>query len=299
MPRVSFTDLLQRLDQAVNFCQSLGLEATTGRFGLYRRHITFLVKAVGQPPDADARARLEASTPEERHEWLVALSESLELATITALLERYELPGVREKLRFALKGPSLPEKERPGSGSNQARDFLFELDMAAKLSQAGFHPALGERPDLSCDVDGTTLFFECKRPSSPKRVDERLKEARKQLRTGLRQALPGKYGVIAMSLSKIYQPGDKLLIGPREEDLRNGLARDLGGLAESTRPTWALWNGKDVVGILFHIVTVAVSRDEDRVFLGQQLTACPLADPRKAGGKAFLRLGQALQALAH
>ena len=287
MQSVTYGEILRKLNETLDFCRHLGLDVDSSRFAAYHQIVFDLNQAIIR----DREKGVTPSPPEgvTNLEYIVALTESTEFGEILPYLVTCAPALVRKKLVSVLRGPMLPSDE--DKNSNEARNILFELNLAASLSRAGLTPTLGEHPDLQCVVDGRRLLFECKRPFSDSRVVKRINQAENQLRSNPR----GTRGVIAISFSKILNPGDKLFVMENETEGRRGLADALQAKAERYRRHWLKFYGTDIVGIMFHVITPAINKEEDKYAVGQQWNGHPLCDPRSFDYKAFRNLGDALE----
>lgn len=295
MPRKSFEEILRELDATLEFCRSIGVDTTESRFVEHLRRLDHLVTFARLRRQGIAVGRsVEDELQKGGLYYIVALAESAELGDILPFLRTCDPDVIRPKLRDVLRGPVLPTDE--DAESNQSRNTLFELNIAARLHGVGFLPVVGEHPDVACTVNGMELFFECKRPFSPSRVSKNINKAAKQLKSDL-AGHPGARGVIAISLSKVLNAGDKLYAFDREADGRLGLAEALSTAAEgSFRLAQKKLAGSKIVGIIYHVITPALNRQLDMYYVVQQLEGRFLAREGSAGHRAFEELGQALEA---
>jgi hypothetical protein len=144
--------------------------------------------------------------------------------------------------------------------------------MAAKLKQAGYKPILGERPDLACDVDDRRLHIECKRPASDNAVRKRLKEAGGQLEVQMKnwKTLAGTRGVIAVSLSRVLNPGDKFLRYKREDEAREFLGDSLEKIQQECDGAVKALPTK-IIGVLWHVITPAVDETLNMFIIAQHM----------------------------
>jgi len=160
MHEVTWGEILQSFEAVLAYCREIGLgpDVEESRFGRHRARIVSLIEADGSA-GPEAVNQIYRTAPEAH---IVALAEAGELATMETFLKRQSRALLQRKLRDILRGPDLPSEE--GTNSNHARNILFELNMGDRLARAGLPPVLGDRPDLSCEIDGFKILLECKRP---------------------------------------------------------------------------------------------------------------------------------------
>ncbi|MFZ1983332.1 MAG: hypothetical protein WAU91_02895, partial [Desulfatitalea sp.] len=99
-----------------------------------------------------------------------------------------------------------------------SREAQYELYMGTVLRQAGLLVKHGA-PDLVAAWRGKDFFIEAKRPSSPDRVDDRLRSAIHQIRR-----LPTT-GIIALSLDQVLRPPGGLLTVKSPDDISATVVR--------------------------------------------------------------------------
>jgi hypothetical protein len=230
---------------------------------------------------------------------VIALMESVDFGDIVAHIDAVEPALLRPKIKDVLQGPYLPNDEN--NTSNRSRNILFELSLAAKLRQAGFQPILGEHPDLVCEVMGRKVGFECKRPFSLARVPDRIQQAEGQLRRDLgdlRKFSPNARGIVAISLSRVFNPYNKLFVHSTEKSGREGLERLVSGIVDEFKPMWNALRDP-IIGTLFHVVTPAFNRDAGVYILGQQIVGASVAIRGSSDDRLCVDFAQALAKTAH
>ena len=152
-------------------------------------------------------------------EHVLAAYESTEIVELWTLWKRHAagFPGVVERLRkVGAKGPMLREGEKPSSSGNKARNDAFVLLLAGKLLAADIDVVAvdgvvrsgvncEEKADLVLRVKSDLFVVECKRPQSWNRLQERFKEASRQIR---RSSVPG---IVAVDCSVLLRPSGTTL----------------------------------------------------------------------------------------
>lgn len=178
------------------------------RFHVYRDNIEWL-----RARDAEKdRAQVHAQLSDEGRltEVLSAFTESIELVETISTLRQSGIVIPQELLRRAFSGPADAYQE--DHTSNQARNAMFELSIGASAARQSLMPKLSiGNPDVSFKFDGRNVKMECKRVISENKVERRLHEGIQQLEKSV-QLGAGDVGLVAISLSKLVNPGDKFLI---------------------------------------------------------------------------------------
>ena len=291
MLTVRYDVILERLTEAMLFCSSHGLTLDGSRFEIYRQRIETLCEKIRKGSIKETAPHLAGSHSD--LEYFFPLTEAAEFGDVLPYLQTLDPSVLHKKIELILRGPVLPNDEN--LASNQARNILFELTLAARLWRAGFQPRLGEHPDLICAVEGKELFFECKRPLSPKKVKKRINEAGDQLRANLKEAAPGTRGIIAISLSKILNPGDKLYVGPNELSMRRGLEQEIFTSAEKAEKAWHKFHGSRIIGIIFHLITPGHDQESTRYVIAQHTLGISLAASNTQDARVTNALASALK----
>ena len=287
MQRVTWAWIGAGLDEAFGFCREIGLGLQVERSRRFREHraclaeLTAALQAGGQEAARDLfdRNRVRAFT---------ALTEGVELVESLPFIRTVPRYLIRRKLARVLQGPPLPTDE--SANTNEGRNVLFELTMASKLWRAGLEPELGE-PDIRCWVDGRAVYVECKRPFSRRGARQAYTDATGQLAAALRDAPVGARGIVALSITRFVNPGDRVFVHEREATGKAQLSAEMIRAAQwLMRPT--LWPEppKGTIGLLWHVITPGFDRSQHLLVTVQQLNVQPTSPP----GSADERLLQAL-----
>lgn len=289
MKRADWTQVLERLNAALDLCRGLGLgdHVDSSRFLQYREHLFHLVKALEAGGQDAARDVFES----DRLKSTVTVTESTELGDLEPFLRTVNSSIAATKLVHVLGGPVLPSDE--DSNTNQPRNLLFELNLASKLWRAGFPPALGEHPDLTIEVGEKRFLIQCKRPFSQRSARRCFQDAKAQLRRDLEGAPVGSRGVIALSLSRLLNPGDQLLIYSSEERARREVADRLVALGEGI--VGRKHPGKHVVGMIGHLITAGIDESARLRMVIQQTAVHAFAKPGSLDDAAFRSMYEGLE----
>jgi hypothetical protein len=191
------------------------------------------------------------------------ITEALEFSDIYVAF-RNEAPEVLgPKLQRALKGPFRPRDETQRNA--EGRNTMYELSLAADLKRQGIEVVVGD-PDITVSLAGTNFLIECKRPSAEHSIRANVRGAAGQLGGKLdRKDHEEAHGIIAISLSRILNPGTKIFVAPSEAD-KEKLGDRLAILMQQHENDWKKSEThKRRAAVLFQAVTpAAIGNAEDQ-----------------------------------
>jgi hypothetical protein len=202
----TYVQASNKLDDACDWLQSIGVEYSRTRVGRYKSILNCLAKLqeAGKLDDVFIDHSFE--------EWVNATHEVAELERIYEGLGGNNDQDLSSRLSEAIKGHELYVLD---SGDRSGRDFGFELSIAAKFSRAGFLVDFGHDADIKVEIDGAEFFVECKRLKSEKKVNKRIKEGLKQLHKRYKKSPQpdSSRGILAISIGKILNGNLGLIEG--------------------------------------------------------------------------------------
>jgi len=241
MARITWGTITKEMDEALNVCRSMGLA--------HAAEETFNSDRIGHH---------------------VALAESATFGGLAPFLQTQEPKALRPKVERVLIGPLLPRDE--DENSSHGRNILFELQLAAQFASAGLTPVLGEHPDLHVEVDGHRLLIECKRPASLAGARKAITKARDQLLKHLKKAPVGSRGVIALSVTKLMNPGDLLFRYSGDASGKEALAAEIERHRERLADSWTDRLHGKITGMIWHVITPAVDESVPIPTVAQNMT---------------------------
>ncbi|HEX7400684.1 MAG TPA: hypothetical protein VF369_00770 [candidate division Zixibacteria bacterium] len=168
-------------------------------------------------------------------------------------------PNLQLHLKKMLKGFIDPtEKER-----TDAKDFWFEINVAARLESAGIRAELVDPPDIEFVLDSSKYVIACKCTYSESNLEEQIRRARKQiLRTSEK-------GIIAICIDALIDHSD-LVIAPTQSVLYSRIMDKTERFLkqyERFLPDWI--NSRKVIGLLIFASTLSIIEDENTPREGQ------------------------------
>ncbi|MGB9456560.1 MAG: hypothetical protein WCB12_10975 [Bryobacteraceae bacterium] len=256
MDRLNYRGIVNQLAEIDQWLGQRGL-TQNDRIRTHQHNIAELAQATDERRLDAFRSFL---TEEKRREILWSLVESVEFVDAINALRRQGCPPPPEVLKRALEGPADLYLE--DSKSNLGRNTMFEIVVAGRAAFAGLKPRLGSEPDVLFEFNGRRMLVQCKRVLSEGAVPKRIGEAAKQLKRDLNNSCsPTDCGLIAVSVSRLLNPGDSILTADCESDLRTALRREIDEIIK--RNTRSLGQVKDprVAAVLFQASTPAFVKE--------------------------------------
>jgi hypothetical protein len=135
-----------------------------------------------------------------------------EVGQIETIVEEFLKPPVssewRSRVLELISGQPLPQTEKEQS---KARDIQFELFVAARCRASGYLVEPKE-PDILVQDEHGNFGIAAKRPKSPKTLERRIRKGSHQIDDS------GMPGILAIDLSLIHNPENKILLFDKQGD---------------------------------------------------------------------------------
>jgi hypothetical protein len=269
-------EFLAELDDVLSWASHQGVSSQS-RFHIYRKNIEWLRThdSEGERPGVHAQIVEEGRLTE----ILSTMTESIELVETIPALRRLNVAIPVKLLKKAFSGPA--DMFREDDASNGARNAMFELSVAAMAARRGLTPTLSNtNPDVSFEFEGRCVKVECKRVISVNRIMERLKEGVKQLEKSAQRAASD-VGVVAISISKLFNPGDRFLVSDSPYD---DLSQQLQDELKSNEQQLGRMHRHSVSAFIFYISSASYVPGK-----GYTLSNSGTIFPLDLGDQAFLR----------
>ena len=242
MERITYSKMVSRLEGFDPWLVSLGLKPVPND----RIHEAFKLLR-----KADEASRIGHETGKYTNiapdDWF-GIVEALEAHDVFAAFHNDAPLAVAPVMKRALSGPARPADEN--ARNRDGRNIWFELALAAEWRLRGAAVSLGE-PDLRLTKDDVTFLLACKRPDSIRSVKTSLRFALKQIEDNLEGAPDNCFGVVAISLNRVFNDGNQVFSGKMEV-----LGDLLAGVLDEYKPylNKAARNPKFCC-VVFHIAT--------------------------------------------
>lgn len=188
------------------------------------------------------------------------VAEAVEFLDIFNAFSSVDPKTIGPKLAIALSGPTHPAFET--KKNSVGRNTMFELALAAEWKVRGIDVSVGE-PDITVNLRGIPFFVECKRPFDASGIRSNVRGAARQLKEKLeRPWCQTAMGIIALSVTRVFNPDHGLYIAGTEKKGQESLRAALTSLLVESERHWA--NAEfhpRIIAVLFHIATPAFIQD--------------------------------------
>jgi hypothetical protein len=250
------------------------------RFQLYRQNIAWL-----RAHDLESeRAQVYADFEKRGRitEVLSTFVETIEMVeTISTLLDAGVVVPA-ELLKRAFSGPV--DTFRENARSNLARNAMFELTMGAMAARRELNPILStHNPDVQFEFENRQVSLECKRVISESKVFERIEEGTEQLAKSVRSGTDD-IGIVAISLAKLFNPGDRIAVVPEGVHPHDLLSQELQQMLRRAEPALARLMRPSVTAILFYLSSACYVPG-----VGYTRASCGTVFPMNLDEQIFLR----------
>lgn len=237
IPSLSVESILSDLKEFVALLNKYGIATDNTRINRYVQFLTNLsiqdqitlqetfLNSAKQQPDHPFN-----STHEVDH-YLYVLREVGELNWIMAGVKVHEPKNLKNKLGKIVSGGDFATLDK---ASSIARNTQFELRIASYFCQKGYEVTL-TNTDIIAKKGRLNVYVECKRVGSSKKLQQRIREAQKQLKrrmppnTWLRKY----YGIIAVDVTGVAYYHNALTCGKTPEHAKDILQDKLREISDS------------------------------------------------------------------
>ncbi|MFS1431047.1 hypothetical protein LMH73_029105 [Vibrio splendidus] len=138
-------------------------------------------------------------------------------------------------------------------GDERARNFEFELKIISHYNRPGFNLDLSTNTDLIVEnYQGTRVLIECKRLTSSKKLEKRIKEASKQLNKKYKSH-GGTKGIIYLDVTNLINTNFKLIKAETTVDAENFIRQKIEEFAEKHHHLWCSIENIKTVGVILYL----------------------------------------------
>jgi len=234
IPTESYEAIFEKYSAAIQWMAGLGVKLSPGRTSHYEQIVRYWKDSYKS-----------ASADEGKKIFPDFVSSMFEIHDFVDIYEAFknvptdQLASVVDKLQKGVNGPINAAEET--SKSTSARNFLFEASVAARSHRPGkgVKAILDAESDTGIGIDGKKIWVECKRIRTPDKIESNVRKASSQLETILKKHVgSGHRGIVAIDVSKIFNPGDRIFVTDNDSDLLTSVNRIMDQFITKYSPIW-------------------------------------------------------------
>lgn len=221
IPTESYESFYTGYSAAIQWMRSLGIDLGSGRTSHYERIVGYWKDSYRTASAEDAKKIFPDFVSS-----LFEIYDFVEVHKAFKDVPHEQLTSIAGKLQKAVNGPINAYEETPASTT--ARNYLFEATVAARSHRPhiGIEAILDAQSDTGIRFEGTKLWIECKRTTSYNRIEQNARKATRQLEGVLRnQVGSGHRALVALDVSKLFNPGDQIYVGSDDTQLLSSTRR--------------------------------------------------------------------------
>ncbi|MCH8497639.1 MAG: hypothetical protein LAT63_04140 [Marinobacter sp.] len=258
----SYEGILESYTSALDWMRNIGVNLGAGRTSNYQSIVSYWTGSYRT-----------ASLEEGQRIFPSFVSSMLEIHDFVSVYKAFKdvpvakLGNIVAKLNKAVNGPINLEEETPVSAT--ARNFLFEALVAARIhSPAQGASAILDAPsDTGVLFEGSKIWVECKRVTSEGKIEKNVRKASSQLEEIFKKKTgSGHRGMVALDVSKILNPGDRIYVRENDAHLLQSVDRLMNDLIERFAPVWQkVYERRDrkVIGTIVRFAFMSTSEERN------------------------------------
>jgi hypothetical protein len=296
IPTTPFATTSQDYDAAIKWMELIGIKLSTGRMKKYKQVIEYWTDAYKNASDTEAKARFP-----DFFNSIFEIYNFIEIHQAFKLKPISELDGIIKKLQKGVYGPTHSVDEKLNSSA--ARNYIFEALIAALLHcpQNGMEAILDSESDTGVHIQNKKVWVECKRITTIERINENVRKASEQLETILQKSSnPNHRGLVAIDITKIINPDDKIYIRKNDAELKSSLHELIKGFEMENSSLWERIyerRHKNVIGTIIYFSLMASSEERGLLVRTTQLAINPRTGIHAADKSLLESIVQAIETI--
>lgn len=258
IPTKSYETIFEEYSAAIDWMQVLGVKISPSRTSHYKKIVEHCKNTYKT-----------ASTEEIKKIYPDFVSAMFEIHDFMDIYNAFknvppeQLTSIVDKLHKAVRGPRNAADELHSSAA--ARNFLFEVVVAARANRPdrAMKAILSAKSDSGINFEDKNYWVECKRITSPDKVESNVRKASSQLERILKKQVgTGHRGIVALDVTKIINPKNNIYVSKNDSELLNSVDRLMDKFIKEYSPTWQkVYKRRDkkIVGTIVRLAFMASS----------------------------------------
>jgi hypothetical protein len=234
IPTESYEAVFEQYSAAIQWIEDIGVKIGPGRTSHYKKIVGYWKNSY-KTASADEGKKIFP-------DFVSSMFEIHDFVTIYKTFKKVspdQLTSIVNKLQKAVNGPINAAEETPKSTT--ARNFLFEATVAARANRPnnGVKAILDAESDTGISIEGKKIWVECKRIMTADNIESNARKASSQLEVILKKQVgSGHRGIVALDVSKIFNPGDKIFVSGSDSELLKSIDRMMDQFIKEYSPIW-------------------------------------------------------------
>ena len=277
--KVDYDIILKRLNETRDWLSNIKLKIDGSRFSDILEHVNLICDYHEQNKVQDLLDNFDNEIL-----WYALLESGafLDIHQAFKKLKSHQIP--RAKLVEILKGPFLPKDEDPVAQNIHSRNTLFELQIAAKINNAGIE-VIGF-DDIDFILDEQQFNAQRKRIHSLKRIEENVQKAYEQIQSRLKNNENQK-AIICISIDKLAEKDGKILRVKRAKDIAPEMVRSTSDFIETYKKYWQNFVDIRLIATLVYFQAAAIVEDLNLLTCCHQIEIDPIAIPENLQSREY------------
>lgn len=274
IPTESYEKIYQNYSDTLAWMKKIGVKFSSGRTNHYEKVVKHWKDEYKIASEDQGKAAFPdfVSSMFEVHDFI-------EIYKAFRDVPSSELAQLVDKLQKGINGPINASDETPKS--TVARNFSFEATVAARSHrpQVGVETILNATSDTGIKIDKKKLWVECKRVTTIGQIEANVKKASSQLEAVIRkQNGSGHRGIVALDVTKIFNPGDKIYVSNNDSQLIASIDGEMDSFIRDYSEIWQnLYRRRDkkIIGTIVRFSFMATSESRNLLVHASQWAMNP------------------------
>lgn len=282
----TYRDSSLEYEKALSWMMKIGIKYESSRVSNYQKSLDELILLLESKDQVKINSRF-AELVNTAHE----VDSIIKIYKSLNVLEINENALLLDKLKRSIVGPIDIGEE--SSKNSAARNYLFEVMVASKFNNPakGLNVEFIATNDLKLSYRDYSYLIECKRIESPKKLIERVKEAKKQILRALDNSIKVKTkGIIVVDISKIINPEFGLSVKQTPRRLRRHITQEMDKFIYENSNSWQSKLksvSKKIPAIVFYCSFMGVSESTHHLFKLEQWVLNPVVGANSSQENIF------------
>ena len=232
--------IVNEYERALEWLNTLGFQYSKNRFGAYHKSIKNSLKEITKEKNFDKKLKAI-------NEYLNSYFEAFELIRLRNAFNTKKHEEYIEQMKFVISGQPF----RNIAKNDHSRNYSFELTLAARLINAGYATYVDQIADIVSEIEGRTVYFECKRVKSINNLKKNVSSANEQLKKRMQNSKStGAKGISALNITDVLNPQSEFIFTSSCGNLKRTHSNEMNEFMRSREKELRTKASKNILGII-------------------------------------------------